>query len=97
MNTQPYQVRDLVEALVSIDSINPELVPGGAGEAKIAAYVAQWLQKAGAPVELDEPRPGRVSVIARALGTGGGRSLLLNGHNRHRWCCRHEKRPYASG
>jgi acetylornithine deacetylase len=80
MNTQPYQVRDLVEALVSIDSINPELVPGGAGEAKIAAYVAQWLQKAGAPVELDEPRPGRVSVIARALGTGGGRSLLLNGH-----------------
>lgn len=80
MNTQSDQVRDLLEALVSIDSVNPKLVPGGAGEAKIAAYVAQWLQKAGAAVELDEPRPGRVSVIARAPGTGGGRSLLLNGH-----------------
>lgn len=80
MNTQSDQVRDLVEALVSIDSVNPELVPGGAGEAKIAAYIADWLQKAGASVELDEPRPGRVSVIARVPGTGGGRSLLLNGH-----------------
>jgi acetylornithine deacetylase len=80
MNTQLHQVRDLIEALVSIDSVNPDLVPGGAGEAKIAAYVAEWLQKAGATVELDQSRPGRVSVIARARGTGGGRSLLLNGH-----------------
>jgi acetylornithine deacetylase len=80
MNTQSGQVRDLVEALVSIDSVNPALVLGGAGEAKVAAYIADWLQKAGASVELDEPRPGRVSVIARVPGTGGGRSLLLNGH-----------------
>jgi len=80
MNTQSDQVRDLLEALVSIDSVNPELVHGGAGEAKIAAYIADWLQKAGASVELDEPRPGRVSVISRVPGTGGGRSLLLNGH-----------------
>ena len=80
MNPQSDQVRDLLEALVSIDSVNPELVPGGAGEAKIAAYIADWLRKAGAAVEVDEPRPGRVSVIARAPGTGGGRSLLLNGH-----------------
>jgi acetylornithine deacetylase len=80
MDTQPHQVRELIDALVSIDSINPELVPGGAGEAGIAAYVAEWLQRAGAAVELDEPRPGRVSVVARAPGRGGGHSLLLNGH-----------------
>lgn len=80
MNTQIHQIRDLLQALVSIDSVNPDLVPGGAGEAEIATYVADWLRKAGAIVELDQPRPGRVSVIARARGTGGGRSLLLNGH-----------------
>jgi acetylornithine deacetylase len=80
MSTQTNQVRDLIEALVSIDSVNPELMPGGAGEAKIAAFIAHWLQKAGANVDVDEPRRGRVSVIARVPGTGGGRSLLLNGH-----------------
>jgi hypothetical protein len=28
---------------VAIDSVNPALVPGGAGEAEIAAFVAGWL------------------------------------------------------
>jgi acetylornithine deacetylase len=73
-------VRDLLSALVSIDSVNPDLVQGGAGEARIAEYVAGWLRAAGVEVVLDEPRPGRLSVIARAPGSGGGRSLLLNGH-----------------
>src|SRR5215471_7711623 len=80
MTTRSHEIRDLIEALVSIDSVNPELVPGGAGEARIAAYIAEWLKNAGASVELDEPRPNRISVIARVPGTGGGRSLLLNGH-----------------
>ncbi|HEX3087167.1 MAG TPA: hypothetical protein VHQ23_00820, partial [Ilumatobacteraceae bacterium] len=31
-------------------------------------------------VELVESRPGRPSVGARLKGTGGGRSLVLNGH-----------------
>jgi acetylornithine deacetylase len=31
-------------------------------------------------VELVEPAPGRISVLARLRGTGGGRTLLLNGH-----------------
>jgi acetylornithine deacetylase len=31
-------------------------------------------------VELIEPVPGRTSVLARLRGTGGGRTLLLNGH-----------------
>src|SRR5215471_19367292 len=71
---------DLLKALVSIDSINPDLVPGSAGEAAIAHYVADWLKDAGLEVELDEPAPGRLSVIGIARGTGGGRSLLLNAH-----------------
>ena len=71
---------ELVASLVAIDSVNPELVPGGAGEAEIAEFVAGWLRDAGLEVELDEAAPGRPSVIAIAPGTGGGRSLMLNAH-----------------
>ena len=71
---------ELVSALVAIDSVNPDLVPGGAGEAEIAAFVAGWLREAGLEVELEEPLPGRPSVVAVARGTGGGASLMLNAH-----------------
>ena len=74
-------VSDLVELaarLVAIDSINPALVPGGAGEREIASFVAGWCAERGLEVEVvggDRP-----SVIATRRGSGGGRSLLLNGH-----------------
>jgi acetylornithine deacetylase/succinyl-diaminopimelate desuccinylase-like protein len=42
--------------------------------------VQRWLHDAGLPTEIDEPAPGRPSVIATAAGTGGGRSLMLNAH-----------------
>jgi acetylornithine deacetylase len=71
---------ELVASLVAIDSVNPALVPGGAGEAAIAEFVAAWLRDAGLDVELDEAAPGRPSVVATAPGTGGGRSLMLNAH-----------------
>jgi acetylornithine deacetylase len=71
---------ELVSALVAIDSVNPDLVPGGAGEAEIADFVAAWLSEAGLDVELDEAAPGRPNVVATARGTGGGASLMLNAH-----------------
>jgi acetylornithine deacetylase len=71
---------ELLAALVAIDSVNPDLVPGGAGEAEIAKFVAGWLREAGLSVELDEAAPGRPSVVAVARGRGGGRSLMLNAH-----------------
>jgi acetylornithine deacetylase len=71
---------ELVAALVAIDSVNPDLVAGGAGEAEIADFVAGWLREAGLDVELDEPAPGRPSVVAVARGSGGGASLMLNAH-----------------
>ena len=66
--------------LVRINSINPTLAPGAPGEAEIAGYVASWLGDAGLDVMVDEPEPGRPSVVARLRGTGGGRSLMLNAH-----------------
>ncbi len=74
------EIATLLGELVAINSINPDLVLGGAGEAEIARFIANWLEQAGLDVEIDEPVPGRPSVVAIARGTGGGRSLMLNAH-----------------
>jgi acetylornithine deacetylase len=74
------EVADLAAALVRIDSVNPALIAGAAGERELANFVAGWLAEAGLEIEIVEPVPGRPSVIAVARGTGGGRSLLLNAH-----------------
>jgi acetylornithine deacetylase len=71
---------DLAAALVGIDSINPDLIAGAAGEPEVASFAARWLERAGLDVEVVEPRAGRPSVVAVARGRGGGRALLLNGH-----------------
>ncbi len=74
------ELASLTARLVEIDSINPDLIPGGAGEREIAAFVADWLRTAGLEVDLYEAAPGRPNVVAVARGTGGGHSLLLNAH-----------------
>jgi acetylornithine deacetylase len=71
---------ELAAALVAIDSVNPDLVPGGSGEARIAEYVEGWLRAAGLEVDLIDDPPGRPSVVGIARGSGGGRSLMLNAH-----------------
>jgi acetylornithine deacetylase len=71
---------DLLSQLVAIDSVNPDLVPGGAGEGEIAAFVSRWLERAGLEVILQETAPGRPNVVAAVRGTGGGKSLMLNAH-----------------
>lgn len=68
----------LLEELVAIDSVNPAF--GGPGEAAIAARVAGELEALGLEVERREPEAGRVSVLGRLPGTGGGRSLMLYAH-----------------
>ena len=71
---------ELAAELVRIDSVNPDLVPGGAGEGELARFVAEWLADAGLEVEVEEIAPGRPNVVGCARGTGGGRTLLLNAH-----------------
>src|SRR5436190_17515091 len=80
VNVDRVELRELVAQLVAIESVNPTLVPGGAGEARCARFVADWLAERGIEVEVDEPAPGRTNVVGRVRGSGGGRSLLLNGH-----------------
>lgn len=71
---------EVARQLIAIDSVNPDLVPGTAGESAIAAWCAGWLTDRGFEVQRLEERPGRPSVVGIARGTGGGRSLMLNGH-----------------
>src|SRR3954463_4041219 len=76
----PSDVAALLAGLVAIASVNPALVPGGAGEPEIAAFVARWARAAGLEADVLEGTPGRPSVVVRARGSGGGRTLMLCGH-----------------
>jgi acetylornithine deacetylase len=66
--------------LVAIESVNPALVPGAAGEALIADYCEHWLGDHGLEVHRLESHRGRPSIVGIARGSGGGRSIMLNGH-----------------
>ena len=79
MSTQRGDPIALTKALVAIDSQNPSLVPGGAGEAKVARALAEILREWGFAVELQEIAAGRLNVVAR-IGKPSGRSLMFNGH-----------------
>lgn len=74
------EVAELTARLVEIESINPDVVSGGSGEAAVARFVAEWCERAGLETSLEDAAPGRPNVIASARGTGGGRSLMLNAH-----------------
>lgn len=80
MKAMQDQLVALLNDLVAINSINPDLVPGAPGEGEIAAFIARWLEEAGLEVHQHEVRPGRPNVVAIARGTGGGKRLILNGH-----------------
>jgi acetylornithine deacetylase len=69
----------LTRALVAVDSQNPSLVSGGAGESAVAQLLGDVLKEWGFHVEVHEVQPGRPNVVART-GPSGGRSLMFNGH-----------------
>src|SRR5258708_11954101 len=70
----------LLRELVAIDSVNPTLVPGAAGEKAIAEAIAQHLRRIGLDVELQEAAPGRPNVVAVVEGRTRGRSIMFCGH-----------------
>jgi acetylornithine deacetylase len=74
------ELQDLLCELVAIESVNPDLVSTGSGEANIATFVAEWLRREGLEVEVVAPAPARPSVVGVLRGAGGGGSLMLNAH-----------------
>ena len=74
------ELLNLLSNLVAIDSVNPDLVPGGAGEAAMADYIAAWGRANNFETHIQDAGAGRPNVILIARGHGGGRSLMLNAH-----------------
>ena len=70
----------LLANLIHIDSGNPDLVPGAAGESEIAAFLEDWFEAEGFECHWLEATQGRPSVVGISRGTGGGKSLMFNGH-----------------
>ncbi len=79
----------LTERLVRVDSTNPSLVAGAAGEGDVIDHLAERLRASGfeialvpplEPTDPDDTTARRPSLVARQRGTGGGRTLILNGH-----------------
>lgn len=76
----PNYVTRVLQEMVQINSVNPSLVAGGNGEAEIAQYLADEMDSLGLEVDIQEVAPNRPNVIGTLKGSGGGRSLMLNGH-----------------
>jgi len=67
--------------LVRTRSINPAFADGEpSDEREIATRLGTMMGALGMEATEYEPEPGRVSVVGRLPGSGGGRSLLLYGH-----------------
>ena len=64
---------DLAQDLVRIPSFKTE-------ETEVARFLSTFLEKRGYDVQMQEVEPGRFQTVAVLRGTGGGKSLMLNGH-----------------
>lgn len=69
----PDEVIDLARRLVKIPSYTTDETP-------VAEFLHRFLQKEGFESRLQEVDPGRFQTIARMPGTGGGTSLMFDGH-----------------
>jgi len=70
----------LLRDLIAIDSVNPSLVSGGAGEREIAEAVSRELHAIGMDVEVTEVAAGRPNVVGTLEGRAPGKSLMFCGH-----------------
>src|SRR5437870_2929897 len=71
---------NLLRDLIAIDSVNPSLVPGAAGEKEIAATIAAKLGAGGMDVQIQQVAPGRSNVIGVLDSKQKGPSLMFCGH-----------------
>lgn len=74
--------QELLTELVAIDSVNPGLVPGAAGEAAVVACLRERLGAAGFTTTVVPALgdPGRPSLVAASPGPADAPTVVLNGH-----------------
>jgi acetylornithine deacetylase len=74
------EIRELLEQLVRVPSVNPTLFPDEAhGEAAIAAFVCEWLTARGVRAWMEEVAPERPNAVAE-VGDGPGPTVVLCAH-----------------
>jgi acetylornithine deacetylase len=69
----PRELVDLASDLIRIPSFKTEETP-------VALFLEKLFRGRGYDVDLQQIEPGRFQTIATLRGTGGGASLMLNGH-----------------
>ncbi|MCJ7833491.1 MAG: ArgE/DapE family deacylase, partial [Deltaproteobacteria bacterium] len=74
------ELLQVVQDLVRIESVNPELAGTGNGECLIAEHIGNYLTEMGLEVRYQEIKPNRMNVVGVLKGSGEGRSIMLNGH-----------------
>lgn len=82
-STQDVTIDDVVsltQTLVQIDSSTPGSGTNTTGETAIAKYITAWLHHRSIETHWIEETPNRPSVVAIVRGSGGGKSLMFNGH-----------------
>ena len=72
-SVDPEEMLRLAQDLVRIPSFKTE-------ESDVARFLGGFLAQRGYDVQLQEVEPGRFQTIATLKGSGGGKSLMLNGH-----------------
>ncbi len=86
---QTDDVIELARRLIAIDSVNPTLVPGAAGEGEIAGFLSAWAAEHGLATRLIPSPDGRPNLVIGEPGAiggdrlragGNGRTLMLYGH-----------------
>src|SRR6476469_3496819 len=71
----------LTAELVAIDSVNPGLAPGAAGESRIVRHLDARLGRAGFTARsVEAATSGRPSLVAIGPGSGTDPTVVLNGH-----------------
>jgi acetylornithine deacetylase len=72
----------LTAALVRIDSVNPGLVPGAAGESAVIEHLRTRLHRTGFETRILAPpgHPDRPSLVATGPVHGTGPTVVLTGH-----------------
>ena len=63
----------LADQLIRIPSFKTE-------ESDVARFLGDYLSQRGYEVQLQEVEPGRFQTVATLRGSGGGKSLMFNGH-----------------
>ena len=69
---QTDDVIDLARGLIAIDSVNPTLVPGGAGEHEIARFVERWAAESGLASRVIPSPDGRPNLVIGDTSADGG-------------------------